>query len=121
MPEEYTAEEIWAKIKSAADGRLKKQTISTWLSPSRAVSVNEHGITVELKNKFTVFYVEQNYQETLDEVAAGVLERPCHVEFVFGEEEEEDREQIDLWQHAVRQEQPGGDTDEDSSGHGQLL
>ncbi len=97
MPQELTAEELWTSIKGGCEGRLNKQTIATWLSPSRAVSVSGEGLTVELKNKFTVYYVEQNYQEILDQVAGQVLDQPFRIEFVFADSGE-DQEQMDLWQ-----------------------
>ena len=97
MQQELTAEELWTNIKSGCEGRLTKQTIATWLSPSRALSVSGDGLTVELKNKFTVYYVEQNYQEILNQVAHQVLGDPFRVEFVFADDGD-DNEQMDLWQ-----------------------
>ena len=97
MPQELTAEEIWTRIKTECVGRLNKQTIATWLSPSRAVSVHGDGLTVELKNKFTVYYVEQNYQTILNQVAANAFEQPFRIEFVFTDDGN-GQEQMDLWQ-----------------------
>ena len=94
MQQELTAEELWTNIKSGCEGRLNKQTIATWLSPSRAVSVSGDGLTVELKNKLTVYYVEQNYQDILNQVARQVLEQPFRVEFVFADDGD-DNEQMD--------------------------
>ncbi len=99
MLQELTAEELWTNIKGQCEGRLNKQTIATWLSPSRAVSVSGDDLTVELKNKFTVYYVEQNYQEILNQVAGQVLNQPFRIEFVFAEDDG-DQEQMDLWQCA---------------------
>jgi chromosomal replication initiator protein len=93
LVQELTAQEIWSRIRKECKNRLSQQTISTWLSPSRAVSVLEESLTVELKNKFTAYYVEQNYQEILDKVAAEVLDRPFKISFVYGESEE----QMELW------------------------
>ena len=93
MVEEFTAQEIWSRIRKECEKRLSQQTIATWLSPSRAVSVLDESLTVELRNKFTAYYVEQNYQETLDKVAGEMLDRPFKINFVF----RESGEQIDLW------------------------
>jgi len=93
LVEELTAQEIWSRICKQCEKRLSQQTISTWLSPSRAVSVIDEFITVELRNKFTASYVEQNYQEILDKVAAEVLDRPFRINFVYRDSEE----QMDLW------------------------
>ncbi len=108
MPQELTAEELWTSIKSECEGRLNKQTIATWLSPSRAVSVSGEGLTVELKNKFTVYYVEQNYQEILDQVAGRMLDQPFRIEFVFADSGEE-QEQMVFWQSSSSQARDGGD------------
>ena len=75
MVEEFTAQEIWSRIRKQCEKRLSQQTISTWLSQSRAVSVLDDSLTVELGNKFTAYYVEQNYQKTLDNVASEVLDQ----------------------------------------------
>ena len=93
MVQELTAQEIWSRICKECKNRLSQQTISTWLSPSRAVSVLDESLTVELRNKFTAYYVEQNYQEILDKVAAEVLDRPFKINFVYRESEE----QMEFW------------------------
>lgn len=93
MVEEFTAQEIWSRIRKECQKRLSQQTISTWLSPSRAVSVLDESLTVELRNKFTAYYVEQNYQKTLDKVAGELLDRPFKINFIYREGEE----QMDLW------------------------
>lgn len=92
-----TAQEIWSRIRQECEGRLSQQTITTWLDPSRAVSVMEEAVTVELKNKFTAYYVEQNYQGVLNRAAEKILERPFRVNFIYREGE---NEQIDLWRLA---------------------
>jgi len=93
LVEELTAQEIWSRICKECEKRLSQQTISTWLSPSRAVSVLDEALTVELRNKFTAYYVEQNYQEILDKVAGELLDRPFKINFVY----QESAEQMDLW------------------------
>ena len=107
MSQELTAEELWTNIKNECEGRLNKQTIATWLSPSRAVSVSGEGLTVELKNKFTVYYVEQNYQEILDQVAGQTLNQPFRIEFVFADSGE-DQEQMVFWQSSANVATNGG-------------
>ncbi|HUU27328.1 MAG TPA: chromosomal replication initiator protein DnaA [archaeon] len=110
---EYTAEQIWSMILDVCESRLSQQTISTWLTSSRAVSLLENGLTVELKNKFTAYYVEQNYQEILDQVASTVLERPFKINFIYRQE----GKQMDLWDlsenggdRAVRLKEPEKET-----------
>jgi chromosomal replication initiator protein len=93
LVEELTAQEIWSRICKECEKRLSQQTISTWLSPSRAISVLDEALTVELRNKFTAYYVEQNYQGILDKVAGELLDRPFKINFVYQESEE----QMDLW------------------------
>ena len=99
MSQELTAAELWSRITQECEGRLNKQTIATWLSPSRALSINGDSLTVELKNKFTVYYVEQNYQDTLNDAASHVLDLPFRIDFVFADNGDA-QEQIDLWQSA---------------------
>jgi len=93
LVEEFTAQEIWSRIRKQCEKRLSQQTISTWLSQSRAVSVLDDSLTVELGNKFTAYYVEQNYQKTLDNVASEMLDRPFKVNFIY----RESVEQMELW------------------------
>jgi len=105
LTQEHTAQQIWEMILNECTRRLSQQTISTWLNPSRAVSMLESGLTVELKNKFTAYYVEQNYQKTLNDVAVGILSRPFEVSFVF---KDDGHDQIDLWSFAASEEPSGG-------------
>ena len=110
MATELTAQEIWSQIRKECESRLSQQTIVTWLEPSRAVSLLEEALTVELKNKFTAYYVEQNYQAVLNQAATKVLDRPFKVNFVFRDGESE---QIDLWRLAAESDKnstvkPGG-------------
>lgn len=114
MSHEHTAQEIWDLILKECSSRLSRQTISTWLNPSRAVSMLDGGLTVELKNKFTSYYVEQNYQETLNDVAVSVLQRPFEVNFVFKPEEQE---QLDIWDFS-RTESPRKEPDSRGNGTG---
>ena len=108
MVQELTAQEIWSRIRKECAKRLSQQTISTWLSPGRAVSVLEESLTVELKNKFTAYYVEQNYQEILDKVAAEVLDRQFKINFTYRESEE----QMELWSFGNgRENSPGMEND----------
>ena len=111
MVEEFTAQEIWSRIRKQCEKRLSQQTISTWLSPSRAVSVLDDSLTVELGNKFTAYYVEQNYQKTLDNVASEVLDRPFKVNFIYRESDE----QMELWSLGSGQEELAAV----ASGHGE--
>ena len=94
MAEELTAQEIWARILKECGNRLSQQTISTWLTPSRAMALHDSGLTVELKNKFTAYYVEQNYLEMLEAVAAQLFERQFKINFIFSDT----AEQMNLWQ-----------------------
>lgn len=94
MSQEHTPQEVWSLILDKCRSRLNQQTISTWLKPSHALSLLDSSLTVELKNKFTSFYVEQNYQDIINQVAAETLGKPFEVNFVFKEDK---KQQIELW------------------------
>jgi len=115
LTQEHTAQQIWEMILNECAKCMSQQTISTWLNPSRAVSLVESGLTVELKNKFSAYYVEQNYQKTLNDVAVGLLERPFEVSFIFKDQE---KDQIDLWSFAEDNEPGNGGAPESRSAGG---
>ena len=83
MSPEHTPQEVWSLILDKCRSRLNQQTISTWLKPSHALSLLDISLTVELKNKFTAFYVEQNYQDIINQVAAETLGKAFVVSFIF--------------------------------------
>ena len=114
MSKELTAQEIWSLILKECEGRLNQQTISTWLTSSRAVSLLEQGLTVELKNKFAACYVEQNYQIILNQVASLVLGRQFKINFLYPQGDE----QIDMWEKSDEGSHDGkgkGGRDDDDS------
>ena len=94
MSPEHTPQEVWSLILDKCRSRLNQQTISTWLKPSHALSLLDISLTVELKNKFTAFYVEQNYQDIINQVAAETLGKAFVVSFIFKEDK---KQQIELW------------------------
>ncbi len=94
MTQELTPQEIWSLVLQDLEALVTKQTINTWFAASRAVAVLEGAMTVELKNRFSAQYVEQNYQEALDAAAGRVLQRPFRIGLTF----RADSEQIELWQ-----------------------
>ena len=98
MSREHTPQEVWSLILDKCRNRLSKQTISTWLKPSQALSLLDKSLTVELKNKFTSFYVEQNYQEIINNTASETLGRSFEVNFVFKDDK---NQQTELWDIAL--------------------
>ncbi len=98
MSNEHTPQEVWSLILDKCRNRLSKQTISTWLKPSHALSLLEKSLTVELKNKFTSFYVEQNYQKIINNMASETLGRSFEVNFVFKDDK---KQQMELWDIAL--------------------
>jgi chromosomal replication initiator protein len=94
LSQEHTAHEVWSLILDKCRSRMNQQTISTWLKPSRALALLEGSLTVELKNKFTSFYVEQNYLAMLNQVASESLGKIFKIEFVFKENK---NQQMELW------------------------
>jgi len=95
LSKEHTPQEVWSLILEKSRSRLNQQTISTWLKPSHALSLLDKSLTVELKNKFTSFYVEQNYQDTLNQVASETLGKPFEIKFIFKEDK---KQQLELWE-----------------------
>lgn len=78
--------------------RMSPQTISTWLKSSRAVNLLDDCLTVELKNKFSASYVEQNYQNVLDDISSELLEKEFKVSFIYNESA---NPQMNLWEFAL--------------------
>ncbi|MBN2288345.1 MAG: chromosomal replication initiator protein DnaA [Candidatus Glassbacteria bacterium] len=112
MPQEHTPQEVWSLILDNCQNRLNQQTISTWLKPSRAHSLLDGALTVELKNKFTAFYVEQNYQDILNQVSSEALGKSFSINFIFKEDK---NQQMELWELSLGPQAgtpvvPAGDT-----------
>ncbi|MEA1996453.1 MAG: DnaA/Hda family protein, partial [Gemmatimonadota bacterium] len=91
--QERTAQEIWLLILKNLESRMSEQTISTWFISSHAVSMTGENLTIELKNRFIAQYVEQSYQNTLNQVATKALGRPFKINLIYRQR----HEQIDLW------------------------
>jgi len=111
LTQEHTAQEVWSLVLKECENRLSQQTISTWLKPSRAISMLEEALTIELKNKFTAYYVEQNYLDVLNQVASLVLEKPFKINFIYSQ----DGEQIELWEPEKKVSDTGKDEFSDVS------
>ncbi len=74
--------ELWAEILSRLRKEVAAQSFETWLKPTKAVSVTDESITIEVPNKFFKEWLLDHYCEKISARIAEVCGHSLRVEFV---------------------------------------
>ena len=80
---EWTAEELWARIRDTARELLPEQSFRTWLAPAEPVALAQDHLVVNAPNPFAAEWIEDKYGAVLRDLAERVLGRPFGVRFRY--------------------------------------
>ncbi len=78
---ELNATELWSRILESARTGLPEQAYETWLGSTRAVSVSDLELWVEVPSDFHQEMIEDRFLPALDEVTRQLLGRPLAIRF----------------------------------------
>jgi chromosomal replication initiator protein len=78
---EWTAEELWTRIRDNAHEVVPEQSYRTWLAPAEAVALGPDHLVVGAPSQFAVEWIEDKYGALLSGLAQRVLGRPFSLQF----------------------------------------
>ncbi len=84
---ELTAEDLWSRILEATRPGLSEQSFQTWLAGSRAVSLTETELLVEVPSLFHLEMIEDRFLHILVEHAERMVGRSQSISFQSSEAE----------------------------------
>src|SRR2546428_8031822 len=73
------ADDLWARLLTALEGRLPASVLDTWIRPCRPLGYRDNRLEIGVPNKFTRSYIEDRYLPDLQAAAAACLGSRTHV------------------------------------------
>jgi chromosomal replication initiator protein len=61
------AQRVWEEILSFLKGRITAQAFETWFSDTRAISIQDDRIIVEVPNEFYIDWIDEHYSKVIGE------------------------------------------------------
>jgi chromosomal replication initiation ATPase DnaA len=72
---------LWAAAQDMLKGLLNPNIHRLWFAPLKAVELNGQTLTVEVPNEFSGVWLQDNYQDLLDDVLSSVSGQSFHALF----------------------------------------
>lgn len=79
---------VWDDCLVYISHRIKRQSYSTWLRPTRAISDGNGGIQIVVPNRFVAEWVEEHYTNLIAEALAQTCGQPVEFKFLVDQEEQ---------------------------------
>jgi chromosomal replication initiator protein len=80
-PSLQTAEQLWNTCLEEIKKDLPRQSFETWLKPTRALSLDEQGLVVEVHHRVFSDWIEERYTQAISEILARVSGHALTVRF----------------------------------------
>lgn len=77
------ATQLWQEALSAIKKDVSAQSFETWLKPTKALSLSEEALTIEVPNKFFKEWLLDHYVDLLSAAITQILPQPLKIDFVI--------------------------------------
>lgn len=75
-------QDIWQNILDKLEQNINEQSFRTWFSDTRLVDMSDTRLSVRVPTQFCANYLNQNYKETLSEIAFTLYDRNYDIHFL---------------------------------------
>ncbi|HLQ72930.1 MAG TPA: chromosomal replication initiator protein DnaA [Bacillota bacterium] len=89
-------DELWQAALEKIETKISKPSFETWLKHTKAVSLNDDTLVINVLNEFAKDWLEGRYTKLIKEILLDITGSPINVQFILPEtiEKEEKDEQI---------------------------
>ena len=85
-------EQAWQSVLGQLQMEMPRASFDTWVRDTQALSIEDGVMMVSTRNAYARDWLESRLQSTVQRLLVGILNQSVSVEFVIGDEPEEELE-----------------------------
>jgi chromosomal replication initiator protein len=80
---EILSKDIWDKLKSTLKDQLNPQSFNVWFAPTKALSIENNTLNIEVPNKFFKDWLEEHYREVVSRTLNALAGQGVEVVYII--------------------------------------